>query len=88
MPLYSFAVWHACGEEPQMEFYAYNTFSMQYLSGISFSCFHNVTVGQEGGKLPTIGNNGNGKLRSFHIGWRGDRQNVVVVLPGASWYTM
>ena len=37
--------------------HAYNTFLNAVSIGDNFSCFHNVTVGQKGGKLPTIGNN-------------------------------
>ena len=44
------------GKNLQME-HAYNTFLNAVSIGDNFSCFHNVTVGQKGGKLPTIGNN-------------------------------
>lgn len=44
------------GKNLQME-HAYNTFLNAVSIGDNFSCFHNVTIGQKGGKLPTIGNN-------------------------------
>ena len=36
--------------------HAYNTFLNAQSIGDYFTCFHNVTIGQKGGKIPTIGN--------------------------------
>lgn len=36
--------------------HAYNTFLNATTIGNDFACWHNVTVGALGGKLPTIGN--------------------------------
>lgn len=44
------------GKNLQME-HAYNTFLNAVSIGDNFSCFHNVTIGQKGGRLPIIGNN-------------------------------
>lgn len=37
--------------------HAFNTFLNAKKIGCHFRCYHNVTVGQKGGKIPTIGNN-------------------------------
>ena len=36
--------------------HAFNTFLNAKKIGSHFRCYHNVTVGQKGGKIPTIGN--------------------------------
>lgn len=36
--------------------HAFNTFLNAKEIGCHFRCYHNVTVGQKGGKIPTIGN--------------------------------
>jgi len=71
------------GKNLQME-HAYNTFLNAVSIGDNFSCFHNVTVGQKGGKLPTIGNNVTVSCGASILG------DVVIGnnVPGASWYTM
>lgn len=43
------------GEDFYME-HAFNTFLNAKRIGSHFRCYHNVTVGQKGGKIPTIGN--------------------------------
>lgn len=37
--------------------HAFNTFLNAKSIGSNFRCYHNVTLGQKGGKIPTIGNN-------------------------------
>lgn len=37
--------------------HAFNTFLHAKSIGSNFRCYHNVTLGQKGGKIPTIGNN-------------------------------
>lgn len=37
--------------------HAFNTFLNAKKIGCHFRCYYNVTVGQKGGKIPTIGNN-------------------------------
>ena len=37
--------------------HAFNTFLHAKSIGNHFRCYHNVTIGQKGGKIPTIGNN-------------------------------
>lgn len=44
------------GENFYME-HAFNTFLHAKVIGNHFRCYHNVTIGQKGGKIPTIGNN-------------------------------
>lgn len=65
------------GEDIQME-HAFNTFLNAKSIGSHFRCFHNVTIGQKNGKLPTIGNNvtiscGASVLGSIRVG-----NNVVI----------
>lgn len=58
--------------------HAQNTFLNAKAIGDNFVCYHNVTIGQLGGKIPTIGNNvtvscGATVLGGIHIG-----NNVVI----------
>ena len=65
------------GENIVME-HPFNTFLNAKSIGSHFRCFHNVTIGQKDGKIPTIGNNVTVSCGASILGGVTAGDNVVV----------